>query len=59
MEEHVQELSNSPTWTHETRRQLVKLCQRRARSEPLQYILGSQPFGELEIKCKPGVLIPR
>jgi HemK-like putative methylase len=26
---------------------------------PLQYILGSQPFGELDIKCIPGVLIPR
>lgn len=32
---------------------------RRARHEPLQYILGSQPFGPLDIKCKPGVLIPR
>ncbi|ESZ93685.1 hypothetical protein SBOR_5925 [Sclerotinia borealis F-4128] len=40
-------------------RSLLKLCQRRARGEPLQYILGTQPFGELEIKCKPGVLIPR
>lgn len=26
---------------------------------PLQYILGSQPFGPLDIKCRPGVLIPR
>lgn len=32
---------------------------RRARGEPLQYILGSEYFGELEIKCRPGVLIPR
>lgn len=32
---------------------------RRARMEPLQYILGSQPFGSLEIGCEPGVLIPR
>ncbi|KAJ8068758.1 hypothetical protein OCU04_002454 [Sclerotinia nivalis] len=40
-------------------RALLKLCQRRARGEPLQYILGTQPFGELEIKCQPGVLIPR
>lgn len=32
---------------------------RRASHEPLQYILGTQPFGELDIKCKPGVLIPR
>ncbi|KAM4056219.1 peptidase family M41 domain-containing protein [Hirsutella rhossiliensis] len=29
------------------------------RGLPLQYILGSQPFGHLDIKCRPGVLIPR
>ncbi|PBP17490.1 hypothetical protein BUE80_DR011730, partial [Diplocarpon rosae] len=38
---------------------LVRLCQRRARSEPLQYLLGSQPFGTLDIRCRKGVLIPR
>lgn len=32
---------------------------RRAKLEPLQYILGTQPFGELDILCKEGVLIPR
>lgn len=26
---------------------------------PLQYILGTQPFGELDLLVKPGVLIPR
>lgn len=26
---------------------------------PLQYVLGSQPFGSLDIKCRPGVLVPR
>ncbi|CAK7891643.1 mitochondrial MRF1 N(5)-glutamine methyltransferase Mtq1p [[Candida] anglica] len=26
---------------------------------PLQYILGSQPFGSLDIKCRENVLIPR
>lgn len=26
---------------------------------PLQYILGTQPFGDLDIKCKRNVLIPR
>ncbi|KAK8111161.1 S-adenosyl-L-methionine-dependent methyltransferase [Apiospora kogelbergensis] len=35
------------------------LCRRRARGEPLQYLLGSQPFGPLEIQCRRGVLIPR
>jgi len=38
---------------------LQNLCKRRENHEPLQYILGSQPFGELSIKCEPGVLIPR
>ncbi|KAK3071301.1 hypothetical protein LTR53_008869 [Teratosphaeriaceae sp. CCFEE 6253] len=32
---------------------------RRARGEPLQYILGTEYFGDLELKCRPGVLIPR
>lgn len=32
---------------------------RRSMHEPLQYILGSQPFGELSISCVRGVLIPR
>ncbi|PNY29315.1 Modification methylase HemK [Tolypocladium capitatum] len=38
---------------------LAQLCQQRGRGVPLQYILGSQPFGHLEVKCRPGVLIPR
>ncbi|KAK3685842.1 S-adenosyl-L-methionine-dependent methyltransferase [Podospora appendiculata] len=38
---------------------LQKFCARRARGEPLQYILGSQPFGDLDIQCRHGVLIPR
>ena len=32
---------------------------RRSRLEPLQYILKSQPFGPIDIKCRKGVLIPR
>lgn len=36
-----------------------RLCRRRGRGEPLQYVLGNQPFGPLEILCKRGVLIPR
>jgi len=38
---------------------LWRLCRRRGRGEPLQYVLGTQPFGDLEIKCRKGVLIPR
>ncbi|KAJ9651938.1 hypothetical protein H2198_008801 [Neophaeococcomyces mojaviensis] len=38
---------------------LASFVKRRARGEPIQYILGTQPFGELDIKCRPGVLIPR
>jgi methylase of polypeptide subunit release factors len=37
-------------------RQLIK---DRAAGKPLQYILGSEYFGDLEIRCRPGVLIPR
>lgn len=36
-----------------------RACQQRARSVPLQYVLGSQPFGALHILCAPRVLIPR
>lgn len=36
-----------------------QLCERRGSGVPLQYVLGTQPFGPLEIKCRPGVLIPR
>lgn len=31
----------------------------RSQLRPLQYILGNQPFGDLTIKCKESVLIPR
>ncbi|CAH6720405.1 mitochondrial MRF1 N(5)-glutamine methyltransferase Mtq1p [[Candida] jaroonii] len=39
--------------------QWVQAVKRRSLYEPLQYILGSQPFGDLDILCRPGVLIPR
>ena len=35
------------------------LLKRRAAREPLQYILGHQPFRELDLVVEPGVLIPR
>lgn len=38
---------------------LDHLVERRAKGEPLQYILGTQPFGKLDILCRPNVLIPR
>lgn len=41
------------------RSQWCDAIRRRARLEPLQYILGSQPFGLLDILCEPGALIPR
>jgi len=36
-----------------------ELLSRRLAREPLQYILGTVPFGELELLVGPGVLIPR
>lgn len=37
----------------------AQAARRRGNYEPLQYILGTQPFGNVEIKCRPQVLIPR
>ncbi|KAL1743365.1 S-adenosyl-L-methionine-dependent methyltransferase [Schizophyllum fasciatum] len=38
---------------------LENLLAKRVAGEPLQYILGSQPFGDLDIAVRPPVLIPR
>ncbi|KAF2003060.1 S-adenosyl-L-methionine-dependent methyltransferase [Amniculicola lignicola CBS 123094] len=38
---------------------LKRLVQERAAGKPLQYLLGTEFFGDLEIRCQPGVLIPR
>ncbi|KAI3010646.1 hypothetical protein CBS147346_1411 [Aspergillus niger] len=35
------------------------MCRARSRGKPLQYILGDQPFGDLDILCRKEVLIPR
>ena len=35
------------------------MCVARGRGVPLQYLLGNQPFGELDVLCRKGVLIPR
>jgi HemK-like putative methylase len=40
-------------------RRLSRACRKRGQGEPLQYLLGTQPFGNLDIRCQPGVLIPR
>jgi hypothetical protein len=37
-------------------RQMIK---QRVMGRPLQYIMGNEYFGDLEIRCSPGVLIPR
>ncbi|KAF4994757.1 hypothetical protein FGRMN_5571 [Fusarium graminum] len=47
------------TWPRRKTWHLDNLCRKRGRGVPLQYVLGSQPFGSLDIRCKPGVLIPR
>lgn len=53
---HSQSLPRSKTgW----RERLESMCQMRSQGVPLQYILGDQPFGDLEILCRRGVLIPR
>ena len=41
------------------RTKLHQLCRERAKGRPLQYLIGSQPFGDLEILSRPKVLIPR
>lgn len=38
---------------------LRDLVDQRASGRPLQYILGNEYFGNLDIRCRPGVLIPR
>ncbi|PSN70685.1 S-adenosyl-L-methionine-dependent methyltransferase [Corynespora cassiicola Philippines] len=38
---------------------LADVVQQRASGKPLQYIFGTEFFGDLEICCRPGVLIPR
>lgn len=47
--------SGRPRWQHK----LSQLCRERERGKPLQYVIGLQPFGDLEILCRRGVLTPR
>ncbi|CAG8976968.1 hypothetical protein HYALB_00010950 [Hymenoscyphus albidus] len=59
LREHVEQTTTTRDSLLSPHKRLRILCERRAKGEPLQYILGSQPFGELDIICEPGVLIPR
>ncbi|KAK9420353.1 putative Release factor glutamine methyltransferase N-terminal domain-containing protein [Seiridium unicorne] len=52
-------LKTSPRAQVSHERRIAHLCSRRGHGEPLQYVLGSQPFGGLDLKCRRGVLIPR
>ncbi|CCH61437.1 hypothetical protein TBLA_0E03830 [Henningerozyma blattae CBS 6284] len=42
-----------------TRLSLTWACRKRHSNYPLQYLLGSQPFNNLEVLCEENVLIPR
>ncbi|OIW30069.1 HemK family methyltransferase [Coniochaeta ligniaria NRRL 30616] len=57
--EHVQSTSASASSSALDGVRLRRLCRERGKGVPLQYVLGTQPFGNLDIKCRPGVLIPR
>jgi HemK-like putative methylase len=48
-----------PSAQEEKWKNLTRNARRRAKGEPLQYIVGTQPFGDLQILCREGVLIPR
>ncbi|KAL0943887.1 HemK family methyltransferase [Colletotrichum truncatum] len=57
--EHVRDISALSHREKQMEARISSLCARRGRGVPLQYVLGSQPFGKLDIRCLPGVLIPR
>jgi methylase of polypeptide subunit release factors len=62
LKEHAIKLANkqeSQITFQEWKPLLKSLCRERSRGKPLQYLLGSEFFGPIEVACKPGVLIPR
>ncbi|KAM3080889.1 hypothetical protein ACMFMG_004850 [Clarireedia jacksonii] len=59
LREHVNETWKPTSDVRKKSKRILQLCQWRAWGVPLQYLLGTQPFGTLEIKCRSGVLIPR
>ena len=52
-------LYNSAAVPEEQILQVRELCARRCQHEPLQYILGTAPFAEIELNVNRHVLIPR
>ncbi|KAH9931076.1 S-adenosyl-L-methionine-dependent methyltransferase [Epithele typhae] len=54
-----QTLSHPPPGLPSTAGSLEEMVARRISGEPLQYILGSQPFGPLNLAVRRPVLIPR
>lgn len=62
LREHVEKVANARRARGDTLAKgalLGQLVRERVRGRPLQYLLGTEYFGDLEIKCRPGVLIPR
>ncbi|KAI0728108.1 S-adenosyl-L-methionine-dependent methyltransferase [Fomitopsis betulina] len=55
MREHLKQISSSSPDSAD----IETMLQRRLNGEPLQYILGSQPFGPLNLLTRAPVLIPR
>lgn len=53
------ELALLSTVTADQRAQIDALVTRRERREPLQHILGSAPFLDLDLRVGPGVFVPR
>lgn len=45
--------------TDEAAAELARLVERRAAREPLQLVLGRTVFRTIELRCRPGVFIPR
>ncbi|KIW70673.1 hypothetical protein PV04_02918 [Phialophora macrospora] len=52
-------LSGDSASNSQAQKLLVHNVNRRSKGVPLQYIIGNQPFGTLDILCQRGVLIPR
>lgn len=63
--EHITQLTptqqryHNPTLTPEIYAALEQLLTRRANGEPIAYILGHQPFYDLDLRVTPDTLIPR